>query len=81
MNELDIKSLPVPQLEAVYLQISIQNQLNNKMLDLVLTEILNRKQYEEQLKAKPEKLVLPKLRQVKPNEITGTFEPPKAEAV
>ena len=74
MTELDIKSLPLPQLEAVFMNLSIQNQLNQKMLDMLVTELLNRKQQQEQIQGKPEKLVLPKLRQVKPGEVEGNFD-------
>lgn len=43
MNELDIKTMPQSQLEAVYLNLNIQTQLNQRMLELLLSELLNRK--------------------------------------
>lgn len=71
MNEqpIDLKTLNDDQLDGVFLQISMQNKLNDKMLEVILTEILERKN-----KPKHTPMVLPKLN--RPEAVIGTFTPP-----
>jgi hypothetical protein len=70
---IDIKTLTIQQLEAAYLQLSVQTRLDNRMLELLLNEMIEKQQSNH---APLQTIKLPKLQKIVPTEPipeTGSF--------